>query len=636
MWPNNIAALAWMPLVVLAVERAWQEGGRRIVLAALVGATQMLAGAPEIILLTWLVLAAMCVAQGWRRTIPWRPALARFALIAALVFGLTAIQTFPFLDLLAHAHHARTAGKEYWAMPIWGWANFLVPLFHCSPSIIGAVYSQADQQWTSSYYLGIGPVALALLAAWRVRKARVAFLAGIVLVGLILALGENGFVFGWLKCAVPAAGFLRYPIKFVVLTLFALPLLAAFGLVWLQRRPPANDAQPRRSLIFVGVPLLLLIAGIVGWANWFPLPDDSWRATWQSGATRGALLVMIVATLLGFIHVRSARGRGLLGLAVLALIGVDALTHAPRQNPTVPVRAYGPLELNLSSRLKTGESRAMISPPMQLFLGNAATPNSLNYYLGARGALYANCNLLEDIPKVNGFYSLYLNEEAEVRALIYNATNAPPEPLADFLGVSRISASDMPSFAWRERPTSMPLVTAGQRPLFARAPETLKALASADFDPRGVVYLPPEASKFISASNAATAKAALRDFTAHKLSVEVEASAPAIIVVAQVFYPSWQAFVDGKPVRLWRANHAFQALEVPAGRHEVKLVYEDRLFYVGMVISTVTLAGCTLVWFRHRKAAAAQTGRHGLAASLVNALTILIFASLAASMTFTI
>jgi hypothetical protein len=52
MWPNNIAALGWMPWVVHAVLRAWQEGGRQAMVAAWVGALQMLCGAPEIVLLT--------------------------------------------------------------------------------------------------------------------------------------------------------------------------------------------------------------------------------------------------------------------------------------------------------------------------------------------------------------------------------------------------------------------------------------------------------------------------------------------------------------------------------------------------------------------------------------------------------
>jgi len=47
---------------------------------------------------------------------------------------------------------------------------------------------------------------------------------------------------------------------------------------------------------------------------------------------------------------------------------------------------------------------------------------------------------------------------------------------------------------------------------------------------------------------------------------------------------------------LWRANHAFQALEVPAGRHEVKLVYHDTRFLLGGVISLTTLLGGLTAW----------------------------------------
>ncbi len=60
-YPNYLVALGWMPWVALATRRAWQEGGRSLVLAALAGAMQMLSGAPEIILLTWGFLAALLV-----------------------------------------------------------------------------------------------------------------------------------------------------------------------------------------------------------------------------------------------------------------------------------------------------------------------------------------------------------------------------------------------------------------------------------------------------------------------------------------------------------------------------------------------------------------------------------------------
>jgi hypothetical protein len=50
--------------------------------------------------------------------------------------------------------------------------------------------------------------------------------------------------------------------------------------------------------------------------------------------------------------------------------------------------------------------------------------------------------------------------------------------------------------------------------------------------------------------------------------------------------------VNGKHVPLLRANYGFQALEVPTGRHDVRLVYDDAAFWAGALVSGITLAGC--------------------------------------------
>ena len=79
---------------------------------------------------------------------------------------------------------------------------------------------------------------------------------------------------------------------------------------------------------------------------------------------------------------------------------------------------------------------------------------------------------------------------------------------------------------------------------------------------------------------------------------EVETDAPTLVTVAQSFYHPWRAFVDGQPVKLWRANYAFQALAVPAGKHTVRLVYVDEKFRLGVGISLAGLAVCGFLWWR--------------------------------------
>ena len=131
MWPNNIAALGWMPWVVLAVERAWRQGGRSLFSAVILGSMQMLSGAPEIILLTWVILGALWLSQWIGGELPRGRLLVRVALVGTLTLLMSAAQLLPFLDLLSHSQRDTSYGDSAWAMPHWGWANLLVTMFNC-------------------------------------------------------------------------------------------------------------------------------------------------------------------------------------------------------------------------------------------------------------------------------------------------------------------------------------------------------------------------------------------------------------------------------------------------------------------------------------------------------------------------
>src|ERR1700690_4231693 len=166
-WPSHIATLSWAPWVVLAVELAWREGGQKIILAALMGALQMLAGGPEIIGLTWFFLLATWIQQFVTGAPPRVPMCWRFPLVITLVISLAAAQLLPFLDLAAHSQRGAGYADLRWSMPGWGWANFLVPMMSGSTATEG-VFFQHGQNWTSSYYLGLGTLWLALLAIWTI------------------------------------------------------------------------------------------------------------------------------------------------------------------------------------------------------------------------------------------------------------------------------------------------------------------------------------------------------------------------------------------------------------------------------------------------------------------------------------
>ena len=56
--------------------------------------------------------------------------------------------------------------------------------------------------------------------------------------------------------------------------------------------------------------------------------------------------------------------------------------------------------------------------------------------------------------------------------------------MQDFLGASQALAIKAGVLEWVPRQTFMPVLTAGQKPLFATASETLTLLANTNFNPR--------------------------------------------------------------------------------------------------------------------------------------------------------
>jgi hypothetical protein len=187
------------------------------------------------------------------------------------------------------------------------------------------------------------------------------------------------------------------------------------------------------------------------------------------------------------------RSQWLIRLGLLLLFWLDVLTHAPRQNPTVERWVYDPVaELrHWSPAPRHGESRAMPSLAAELEMHNSALPNAAEDYMRKRMGLYCNCNLLENIPKVNGVFSLHLREAEQVNTLMYGSTDRHFPRLADFLNVSQITTPGK-TIDWVARTNYLPLISSGQQPVFVTDDECLRGLESSEFNSRETVFLPIE------------------------------------------------------------------------------------------------------------------------------------------------
>ena len=228
----------------------------------------------------------------------------------------------------------------------------------------------------------------------------------------------------------------------------------------------------------MGVAFLLTIALLIGFACWHPAPDELWLATVFNGITRAAFLIVILGLWFAVGRMSDPRMKRMLVVCLAFLVWLDADTHAPRQNPSAVRDVFRhdflpPTRFQL--RPASGESRAMLSLDAILAFRTKTFTNATTGYLAQRLALYHNLNLLEALPKVDGFFALRFRDEEEVRFLLYPTTNTYRAPLADFLSVSEVTSATN-SLEWTARPTALPMATAGQEPIFLDPTNTLVAL----------------------------------------------------------------------------------------------------------------------------------------------------------------
>jgi Bacterial membrane protein YfhO len=123
--------------------------------------------------------------------------------------------------------------------------------------------------------------------------------------------------------------------------------------------------------------------------------------------------------------------------------------------------------------------------------------------------------------------------------------------------------------------------------------EGLLAIASGRVDPRRTALLeetPPELEMPVDTSRE---QALVVTYDANRIVVRTSTPAAGLLMLSEVYYPAWRAYVDGHSVRLAVADGALRAVPIPAGEHTVELRFESDTLRVGMLISS--LAALVLV-----------------------------------------
>jgi hypothetical protein len=630
---NQMAGAAWMPWAIAAGLATLAGGGLRAALAwAAFTTLQVLAGSPEMVLLATMGVAVLAAAHARRRHLTperVRGATGWTALAAVFTLGLGACQWVPALDAARRA--GRTAlpyeARTHWSVHPLNMAQVVLPVPLHRLALTAPARQQlfgAPDPFLPSIYCGAVCAALVAMALARPTRRNLGLAAVGLLAGL-LAMGRHAGVYDALVAAAPPLQAFRYPAKALLLAALAWCLLCGSAL------DSVNDARHRRRLA-IAAGVLALCTAAVGAAFAFDVGSVLERflaptavvATHTVGVRIGASALLAAAACALAVRGPARWGQALVIVALCDL----ALAHHDL-NPTAPVALFArrppALETALDPErgrllawdyLEPGASRRDLGREIPYLLARAPSGWDLRaaQALALRDALFpptaapwgAEGSYDRDVPGLEpmplaslkaAFRAASADERLRLLrvgavsrvAALHAGAGDGLQPLGRYDGyfVDPVLVFAVPHPQPRVYVVGTARVEADDR-------RALTTLLAPDFQPEREVLL---ASGPGGSADGFAGSSHVRERRADLLRIETETSAPGWAVSVDAWDPGWRVSVDGRPAALHRANLAFRAVALPAGRHHVEFAYHPFLIPPALWTSGLSLlafAACAL------------------------------------------
>jgi hypothetical protein len=82
----------------------------------------------------------------------------------------------------------------------------------------------------------------------------------------------------------------------------------------------------------------------------------------------------------------------------------------------------------------------------------------------------------------------------------------------------------------------------------------------------------------------------LTHYEPNALTYEVESEQGGVVVFSEIYYPGWQATIDGEKAEIARANYVLRAMEMPAGHHTLVMTFDPQTIHTTEHIAFGALA----------------------------------------------
>ena len=642
---NHVQAIAWLPLIVLALDRvrlpalgrsAKAGGGHRrcwIAIGAFAVGSCILAGHPQPALYVmycaglYAVAGSVVDAGSFRTRQIWRH-LAATAVMFALGIILSAVKAFPLIEARTLVVRSEGLTFERFVGPSLTGAQMFSFLF---PTILHEPTTELPT------YVGLATLILALIGATRLRSNwRVGFWLVMSLFGLGMALGTTTPLVS-MAYYVPLYSWFRNLSRHMFLFAFGVSVLAGFGLAAFERREVSlRGLRPAAATIAIAMVIGAVL--IRAFPASFPLegphgePGPGLLSMFTIGVwIQFAILVAVIIVMAWMVK----RPSQIALVLLMAILVVDLLSALPYDIKPDGIEFYA-----ISAKETQPSVHALaIARALEPTQGRALAIGGTQ----VDEVLPATFARVWRIPIAGGYGAMLMDRLSRLATMGTNGEVRPgvladEDATLDLLAVKYVivNANQLTnperqrwlrgSDRWREamhfktsRQTdrgadedvegetdvtvfenrrALPrawLVDSVMTMAEANAIGTVKSSRLPDggpFDPRRIALLDPSSSPATSRFSPGASDVRVTRVGDGDLGIRVASDGGGFLVLSENAYPGWRARVDGAEVPIYRADVTLQGVVVPAGIHRVDFAMESRSLQTGMIVSGVAALLC--------------------------------------------
>lgn len=570
----------------------------------------------------------MCLYMIWERRFPLR------ALWMWLgITGVIALQLLPTFELMQQSLRSSWTFQETstWSLPPLFLIKFILPeLFGKAclpiyfPQPFGIEYFGIRQYWLTTFYLGIFPLFF-LAFGWR-KKPRLYFWETVGIIALILSMTAS---FPWTRYYyrfMPFASNFTHPATFMFFFLVVLIVLISRGFHWFLNTEAREVLQRLR------------IIGIVLVCIWFTGYSVIMQKELLTGFIEKVLDYKLLDKQLQWVEIQFFRfmATGILGLGVFylanryrrkaAVWGVitnlgswvmicfviaELFIFGRDINPVVHDTFFTNALPNVAIvRRHLREGRIFVEPEMHItpWMINGTPEES---YFSIRRGLHMNVAFPYHIPYVYEYGYLTIKPYRDLLLKVRECNPGSASPIIDMLGGKlilsyqelfhpKLDPVESDFIRLYENKNVLPYSWLVGKEQYLPSGEIISYLAGDKFTPGAEVVFAQEDSELIAAHVLPAEKNVAyitTRFTPNGFQSAVKTNSAGWLILNDIYYPGWLAYVDGKKTPIYKANYILKSLFISTGEHSVTWIYRPLPFYLGLFVTIVSIGIVNFIVF---------------------------------------